>query len=745
MFTYHVKTREEKRKMHNTRKTVPNVSDSYDVYDKKRCLMCLMCLTLVMSMAIVPVSVSGQVTIPDRDKTFMIGTRQKVTEPHNMNPYVGDTYKYNMGYGIGGIYESLFYLNIYQGVIIPWLGASYELSDDYKTLTVNLRQGVKWSDGELFTADDIVFTYDMLRENKDKIGAGRTIDTYLEAVNKVDDYTVEFVSRQPDPRLISNPAVPTVIMGHPIYLLPQHIWEGEDPIAFKNWPPIGTGPYAYIEQTETESLLKRRDDYWGWDVWGVRPAPEYLNVKYSNTPDVHMMLFARDELDQGGKVAGLTPESIGVIQQDNPFVTGFDPDFPTMNDVCTRTIDVNLDKYPWSLKEVRRALQYIYNMEKIIRAEYGGPYAYPATSLICDAHDLMRSDYKEVFYSEVDPVFDISEYNPEKAEAILTNLGFARGSDGVWVTPNGTRLEAEFILPSGYAYGQYAFAEDATEFGIPITIKYQEVGQWWVTRDTGAWEDFMWGLYCTSTIDPFDAFRTFHSSNALPKGQSGGNPTRWKNSAFDAIIDEWASTHPDDPRAKELFVDAANILFDDMPVIVAYETRDIAIMNTKHWLNYPSASNPYAPVQWWWATYQFVLMGYQHPETGEWVSGVRPREVERATVYMTGDVREFRTVDGAWIGPLEKGDSARIPIDDAELLINKGLASYTPEIEIPGLESIESALTSMSDQLSEATSNVSDLKTSNEQLASTVNNLMILVGVSIVVGIVAIVLILTKK
>ena len=84
-----------------------------------------------------------------------------------MNPFVSGQY---LDWGMWqAVSESLFYLNLETGKLEPWLAESGEYSDDDASVTVKLREGVKWADGVDFTADDVVFTIDMLKANPNLI------------------------------------------------------------------------------------------------------------------------------------------------------------------------------------------------------------------------------------------------------------------------------------------------------------------------------------------------------------------------------------------------------------------------------------------------------------------------------------------------------------------------------------------------------------------------------------------------
>ncbi|HLR13920.1 MAG TPA: ABC transporter substrate-binding protein, partial [Burkholderiaceae bacterium] len=137
-------------------------------------------------------------------------------------------------YVAGKIYESLLTYN-HDLEPQPGLAKSWEISDDGLTYTFHLNEGVKWHDGEPFTADDVVFSMnDMLPEVH---GRARVIlDKYLDKAEKVDDHTVTMTLKEPFPAFI--------IMFEPGFapMMPKHVYEGTEYLKNPaNQDPIGTG------------------------------------------------------------------------------------------------------------------------------------------------------------------------------------------------------------------------------------------------------------------------------------------------------------------------------------------------------------------------------------------------------------------------------------------------------------------------------------------------------------------------
>jgi len=192
-----------------------------------------------------------------RAQTLNIAISKPYSDPTNLNVYtVADRSRSGIHQVV---YEYFFYQNLQTGEYIPWLAEGYEYNDDFTAITVHLRDGVEWSDGEPFTADDVVFTYDLLLANPGMTWAAE-VSKWTESVEKLDDLTVRFNLTAANPRYHQNrEAFPAVGIWGGISILPQHVWEGLDPLAFKNSDPIGTGPYTLVKATETAITWERNE------------------------------------------------------------------------------------------------------------------------------------------------------------------------------------------------------------------------------------------------------------------------------------------------------------------------------------------------------------------------------------------------------------------------------------------------------------------------------------------------------
>jgi peptide/nickel transport system substrate-binding protein len=695
----------------------------------------MLILIIVFSMNISPPTITAQVT-PPREKNLIIDiVGGKVADPTNWNWLIpgGRT---DQGFSFL-IQESPFVLNLATGEFIPWLAERYEYNSDYTKLTLYLRKGIKWSDGVNFTADDVVFGYRILIEKAPKLSYSSVAASIIKSVDKIDDYKVEFTFYNSTPRFHIMPGI-----GLTRAVIPKHIWEGKDPLTFKFYPPVGTGPYELISASETAFIYKRRDNWWATELFGVRPAPEYVSFIWYGPPEVRVMKMATHDLDVQQRE---TPTLILKAKETNPYLRMWKDvrpyGWPAAVPIC---LSLPWNKYPYTLPEVRRALSYLINRSELVEVAYEGA-AVPA-----EWGPLPRYKAFEPFIAASKDILDKADwmytYAPKKAEEIFRNLGFRKGTDGIWITPNGTRLTLTVNTHSAtitaLKLGELV-AQQLRDGGIDATMRGIEWATFIDILYTGTYESSIW--WSSTDPDPFLIFNIWHSKNYVPIGsRTVVNTERYRNPGYDRILDEWSKTSPNDlEKVKSLFREIMTIWVNDMPwgipLVIYCHTHP---RDTYYWVEWPSDSNPW--IHPWVGGAE--IFGYPSPTTGEWVGGIRPRTIDYSVVYFLKDTPKFRGIDLSWYGPFKKGDAYRIPADDAEFWIRRGYASYTPStLEIPGLESISQVVSSLEAKTSELSASIGALRSDVANMAGTLTALVAGVVIEAILILILVILLIRKR
>ena len=692
----------------------------------------------------------GQVFTPKREETLYT-TRGSVTDPTNLNMFVPGGGAPNLW---ALVYEYLFYYNILTGEMVPWLAEKFEYLDNYTRMRVYLRRGVTWSDGYPFTADDVIFWYNV-EMNYTTLSYSAPIRANIAEVKKIDDYTVDIILKSSNPAFHFNGQAFPAAATYPCFtIMPKHIWEGEDPTKFKNNPPIGTGPYKLIQHDERVTIYERRDDWWATELWGIRPTPKYIVMTYYGTAEAVAAALSTNEVDLTFMGTQLGMGLFSKVRDTNPYVRSYSTVEPmAFPSSWSDDVYINNDKYPWSLKEVRHAIKYLINRQVIyeVATERTMPPCYTPFGRL----SLISPAFKP-FWDAIKPIFDkyeINVYDPAKAEEIFKSLGFTRGPDGIWVTPNGTRLEGEFLVsaeadPVEYVRPAQVIVEQLRSGGIDVTLK-SVTGVIYTDRVNKGLFDFAIGAK-TGTI-PLPIFRLYeyHSKYAKPVGESTSlNQWRFRNATMDAIVDEMEKTLPTEKeKLVSLFKQAMEIFCDQLPEIPTHSPDKLVQANTYYWTGWPFAENAYAvfgsphwPQFIWW------VAGYRSTITGEWVSSLRPKYIDYTTVYFTKDTPKFRGIDLIWYGPFKPGDAARIPVDDADFWINKGYASFTPPTPpITGLEEISAKLDHSTSSLTNLNTKIEDTLSGISAISGTVNSLIIAVIIEAIVIVVLVISLMRRK
>jgi peptide/nickel transport system substrate-binding protein len=671
---------------------------------------------------------------PPREETLYV-SRGRVINPTLLNLYVPGAPSRSHTCMHQFVWEYLFYMNFQTGEYIPWLAERYEYSPDYTSITLYLRKGVKWSDGIPFTADDVVFTYNMLLQYAPKLSGSAAVAERVASVQKIDDYTVKINLKYPDPRFHLNRDVfPAALVWGGLTIVPKHVWEKVNPLNFTNYPPVATGPYRVVSSTETATLLERRDDWWATEIFGIRPAPKYVVCQYYGPEESLAAALAANDVD-ATFIGQLTFGTFKSVRERNPYAIVWSKASPySWIDPCPRVLMVNNQRYPWSLPEVRHALSYILDRKLISSLVFDGTtiptvYIFPEYGTMKPYLDAIR---------DLADKYEVGKYDPAKAEEIFKKLGFRRGPDGVWVTPNGTRLQAIYIYHTASdPVEQRKAMEVITQLlranGIDVVAKGLEGPTFTSTMNSGDW-DLRYGYMCPGDSDPFFNLYISHSKFAAPPGKAVSNweynGWRYINPEYDKVIEELRNTSPlDREKAISLVKQAMDIYYRDLPVIPVVQAPAIVPFSTYYWTGWPTSDNPWITPTPWWAQFARVVTGYLSPRTGEWVGGIKPSKIDYVTVYFTKDTPKFRGIDLVWYGPFKAGDAARIPADDAEFWIKKGYASYTPPI--PTI-SLAPEIQPLVNQISENSKKIDALKSSVDNLVSQLSSLTMLLQINMV-------------
>lgn len=574
----------------------------------------------------IPIPLPPGVTAKRGDILIVENHYGTFTDPDNFNYLIPG----RPGFGASGFSQVcagfLWYINTTNSELINWLAASPpEYSSDYKTMTIYLRKGLYWNDGHPFTADDVVFTINLYK-NTPGLVTNPAYKEWIDRVEKVDDYTVKIYLSKPSPKLHIILFTVTIYGGPSNVILPKHVWEGQDPLKFKFYPPVCIGPYNLkaIDPGGNWFLWERYEDWWGTKLYGMKPGPKYVLFLHPGPEEKKALAMVNHQLDC---IRTFLPENFDIVWKNNPYLGGYygmKAPYAFPYDACVKGIAFNVLKYPFNITEVRRALTFAINFEKIYEAFKGpdGSLPVPAALPVVPTPLAVELYYKplegELVKLGYDPETKWWKYDPQLAEQLLTSVGFRRGPDGKWLLPNGEKWKITITAPSGFEMESqriaFLVADQWRAFGIDVDVAPVESGPFSTAWSRGEFEVGAFWPGCSLLSD-----LTLHINWWARKYFDPGAPSvGWsdynfsKKAELDKIIDEMEMLPSTDPKVIELGRQALLIWAEQLPWVGFFPTPFYTVNDNYVWTNWPYyPDNYYMDPVYWWAQMLFIILRLQ--------------------------------------------------------------------------------------------------------------------------------------
>jgi peptide/nickel transport system substrate-binding protein len=557
-------------------------------------------------------AVTAQAPEPTREETVIFDlSLGQVPDPELWNPYLPATRTDN-GY-VQALVEPLFLLNYETEEIEPWLATEMTSNETLDEWTMTLRPGVKWSDGEDFNADDVVFTMQMQLDNAPDLVGSAALAAYVESVEKVDDLTVRFVLLQPNPRFQLDFFAAKIYASPNAYIVPEHIWAGQDPLTFtyydpdQGWP-VYTGPYTLVSATPTDFVYERNDDWWGVEAgFDDLPAPRSLIWTAVGPEETRTARMAESDLDS---LMDITPGAFDALRARNENVIAWQSESPWMwPDPCARNLEINSTVAPWDDPEMRWALNHAIDREAIVAVAYEGSSTpslsiYPAYPAL-DRFVQLATDAG--LYEE----FPLATFDPDLTAQILESKGYTSNGTHYELDGDVLTLDIEQDEPSIETQRvAQVLVEQLQAVGIDASTRVVADATWFEDWALGNFEAQVNYTTCASVNEPWASLNALNASLALPVGERtdwGANGVRWENTEYSAIVDEMGSLTLGDPAVDDLFLQAWEIFLRELPVIPLAQARKLIPFDTTYWSGWPSTEDPYIqPPTWWQSTHKII-------------------------------------------------------------------------------------------------------------------------------------------
>ncbi|MEZ4678662.1 MAG: ABC transporter substrate-binding protein [Caldilineaceae bacterium] len=542
-----------------------------------------------------------------RDRTFIAvrgGQQGKFVEWDQWNPFVPVA---NHQFAVGLMYEPLAFYSAFADEEYMWLAESYEYSDDFKELTIKVRPGITWSDGEPFTAEDVTFTLNACKEYGAKIRWGTNVARVMDKAETVDELTTKVTLSVPAPRFFW---LLTYHFDIGVYMLPKHIFEGQDISTYTHFDlekglPVTTGPWRVVHSSPQQKILDRADDWWGVEA-GVAalPAPERFILLPDQGEQQLLQSVIKNDVDF---TTGIQPSSFPTVLSGNPKATSWTGQEKPYGyvDWWPHSLYVNNEVEPWSDRNVRWALSYYIDRSKIVDIAWSG--ASKETPLPMPDYPPLKP-----YFDATAPLletYNTLEYNPDKGDELLTAKGWTKNADGMWLDENGEQVKLDIVSFFDFTSVGPVLVEMLKRGGIEAS--YSEPPGFFDNFSQGNYTGCLFG-HGGSCREPQETLALYQSASTAIPGGHAVNFSRWHNDDFDAIADEAYTTPPTDTeKLIDIWVRAMEIWLPELPDIQLTHGFHRLPWTTENWSNMPDQNNPYTNSAQWHLTFPLVLHNIQ--------------------------------------------------------------------------------------------------------------------------------------
>ncbi len=490
----------------------------------------------------------------------------------------------------GLIYEGLIGENGLTGELEPALAESWEIADDNKRIVFTMREGLKWSDGEPLTVDDVVFTYNEIYFNPKiptdtrdilKIGKERRLPT----VRKLDERRVEFTVPEPFAPFLRYTGI-AILPEHALRELVRTNDSNGKPKFLSSWG-VDTDPKKIIcngmyqlerYQTSERVIFRRNPHYWRKDAQSkAQPYIERIVWEIVENTDTGFLQFRSGGLD----TLTIAPEYYSLLKREEQrgkfkIYTG-GPELSTTFVVFNLNKARNSKNQPlvdpiksrwFNTLEFRQAIAYAIDREKMLNNLYRG---------LGEAQN--SPIYKQSpYYLSPEQGLKVYDYNPEKAKELLQKAGFKYDAQGQLFDADGNRVRFNMLTNSGNklreAIGSQ-IQQDLTVIGMQVdynAIQFNVLMDKVYTQRQ--WDSYI-GKIGGGGIEPNGGANSWTTTGGLHTfnlAQQAGEPplNGWEAAPWELEIEQLyiqGASELDEAKRKEIYVESQRITQENLPYI----------------------------------------------------------------------------------------------------------------------------------------------------------------------------------
>ncbi|MEG3904877.1 MULTISPECIES: ABC transporter substrate-binding protein [unclassified Microcoleus] len=490
----------------------------------------------------------------------------------------------------GYMYEGLINENGLTSQLEPGLAESWEVSKDGKKIVFTLREGLKWSDGQPMTTDDIIFSYEKIYFN-DKIPSGLKdtlrvgMSREFPKVKKLDSRRVEFS--------VAEPFAPFIRYAGGIPILPAHILQEAventdadgNPKFLTTWGTdtdpkkiVGNGQYRMLSYTPNQRVVLERNPYfWRQDAEGnSQPYIQQIVWQIIENTDNQLLNFRSGDLD----TLNVEPEVFPLLKREEKrgqyTVFNGGPDTGSVFMCFNLNKGRNAQNQPFvdpvksrwfASKEFRQAIAYGINRSAMTNNIYRG--------LGAPLHSPIPA--QSPFYLSPEQGLKTYSYDRQKAKELLLSAGFKYNSNEELLDAEGNKVRFTLLMAAGKKVREQMatqIKQDLGKLGMQIDTQFLSFNTYVEKlRLTRNWDTYLGGF--TGGTEPHSGYNiwsvngTLHSFNQGP--QAGEPPIQgWQVYDWEQKIDDLyvkASQELDEAKRKEIYGEAQRIIAEQVPFV----------------------------------------------------------------------------------------------------------------------------------------------------------------------------------
>ena len=489
----------------------------------------------------------------------------------------------NMAMGVLGLqYETLFLYDPIKDVYTPWLATGGSWDSAKTTYTINVRQGVTWSDGSAFTADDVAFSINIYQN----AALGSVLFNFVNTVTANGNNVVVTFKGTP-----SYQEWMSALYNMP--MIPKAVWNqyatSADILKNLNQNGVGTGPYTYKTAAQDRMVWVKNPNWWAGAAapagYGLTVGPTYIVdlVNSSNNAALSELLSGGLDLDNN-----YLP-GIAQIVNGGYNVTTYYAGAPYMLSGNTAWLVPNTKKKPLDDPAFRKALAEAINPQNVVVKDYGNIVA------AADPTGLLPVWSKYIDAAEVKSLG--ATFSTAKAKADLAAAGYKVGSDGFVTNKDGSAIKLNLEVPDGWSDWMQAetlIAADAKLAGININPTHPDYNTVVADRNGTDKAAPVFDLVINNDVQigntPWTYYDYIFRQPEIAAGPARNrNYEQYDNATAWALVQKLDQTPVEDTATmKTICSQLQKIQLTDTPIIPLWYNGEWSQVSNNVWTNWPS-------------------------------------------------------------------------------------------------------------------------------------------------------------